>query len=58
MAIHNAKKAARFQFEFMLLMQMVGRDREADAALERLNEILNALPDDLEIELPDVVAAA
>jgi len=58
MATHNAKKAARFQFEFMLLMQMVGRDREADAALDRLNDILNALPDDLMIELPDTVAAA
>jgi hypothetical protein len=58
MATHNAKKAARFEFEFALLMMMAGRDQEAEKAFERLNNILNALPDDLMIELPRAVKAA
>jgi len=58
MATYNAKRAARFEFEFALLMIMVGRDPEAQKSLDRLNDILNALPDDLMIDLPDAVAAA
>ena len=58
MATHNAKKAARFEFEFALMLMMVGRDQEARRSLERLNEILGALPDDLMIDLPDAVDAA
>ena len=57
MATHDAKRAARFEFEFALLM-MVGRDREAEKSLDRLNDILNALPEGLMIELPDAVDAA
>jgi len=58
MATHDAKKAARFEFEFALLMMMVGRDGEAEKSLDRLNDILNALPDGLMIDLPDAVDAA
>lgn len=47
----KAKTALSFQLNFMLLMLNAERGEEADAACCKLEAIIQALPDDLFVEV-------
>lgn len=49
----KAKTAMSFQLNFMLLMLNAGRNEEAVEACNKLDALIQALPDDLFVEVEE-----